>query len=464
MAFIVMVVAIIPTSIFFYITIQQAELYDPLLIESISITARLSQYISMCINRWEYELYQFLLTGLGCASYIYYTYQLSYVYDRNHRAHYVLNINEIHQFTALEYFLMCALSIDYILHFATAEKKLSFMFSWYSFWDLANFTGVAYFSFLQDGITPGYEIYNVYLFQGPFRFLRARRAIKQLDKPHNIVSHHSNGTSAGSSDSNTNDQVQQLDQLNARTSLSQYDQYHKLGPFVISVWHTRIILLVMKVKLFILSTAALILAIEFPCMSLIQSNEHCSTALQSFHLAVYFVVVTLATVGYGDIYAATDLGRMFMVVVIIGALVQVPAELANFATVQQERNDIKKLKRHNTHHESDHNSDGNKDISTDINLLQHNLLPNTPDTGPSISDSAVPIDSHTIYTSSTDMNKLHSLLVWSELQLLRNHSTHTINELCHVLGVEIDSDKNNAGLLIDKLFVNIKLKSDISTT
>ena len=36
---------------------------------------------------------------------------------------------------------------------------------------------------------------------------------------------------------------------------------------------------------------------------------------------VYFALVTMSTVGYGDIYCVTTIGRIFMVFFILGALV-----------------------------------------------------------------------------------------------------------------------------------------------
>ena len=36
---------------------------------------------------------------------------------------------------------------------------------------------------------------------------------------------------------------------------------------------------------------------------------------------VYFTLVTMSTVGYGDVYCKTALGRLFMVFFILGALV-----------------------------------------------------------------------------------------------------------------------------------------------
>jgi len=41
----------------------------------------------------------------------------------------------------------------------------------------------------------------------------------------------------------------------------------------------------------------------------------------SYWDCVYFTLVTMSTVGYGDVYCETTLGRFFMVFFILGALV-----------------------------------------------------------------------------------------------------------------------------------------------
>lgn len=42
----------------------------------------------------------------------------------------------------------------------------------------------------------------------------------------------------------------------------------------------------------------------------------------SYWQCVYFLMVTMSTVGYGDIYCTTALGRLFMVFFILGGLVR----------------------------------------------------------------------------------------------------------------------------------------------
>lgn len=43
----------------------------------------------------------------------------------------------------------------------------------------------------------------------------------------------------------------------------------------------------------------------------------------SYWECVYLLMVTMSTVGYGDVYAKTTLGRLFMVFFILGGLVKI---------------------------------------------------------------------------------------------------------------------------------------------
>lgn len=55
------------------------------------------------------------------------------------------------------------------------------------------------------------------------------------------------------------------------------------------------------------------------------SSIRCDTF--SFYQAVYFVIVTMSTVGYGDISANTDYGRVIVIIFIIGSLIVIPSRL-----------------------------------------------------------------------------------------------------------------------------------------
>jgi potassium large conductance calcium-activated channel subfamily M alpha protein 1 len=50
-------------------------------------------------------------------------------------------------------------------------------------------------------------------------------------------------------------------------------------------------------------------------------NNFENTHRITYWQCVYFLMVTMSTVGYGDIYCTTALGRMFMVFFILGGLV-----------------------------------------------------------------------------------------------------------------------------------------------
>jgi hypothetical protein len=113
---------------------------------------------------------------------------------------------------------------------------------------------------------------------------------------------------------------------------------YRLGPLMLSRRTAFLVLLVLRVVLFICSAASLFLALEFPCEALVDASivPDCSAQLRRFHVAVYFTVVTLSTVGYGDVSAKTDAGRIMVTAFIISALVAVPREIQKFSDLETE--------------------------------------------------------------------------------------------------------------------------------
>ncbi len=64
---------------------------------------------------------------------------------------------------------------------------------------------------------------------------------------------------------------------------------------------------------------------EYPCEA--DGFANCHDEFKQFHTTVYFIVVTLSTVGYGDITAGTNFGRMLVIVIIVLGLISVPLQI-----------------------------------------------------------------------------------------------------------------------------------------
>ena len=273
-------------------------------------------YFFKIVHRtWQQELYQLALTLLSCVIYVYFTYHLHYQASTADPAQYdyVLDFDQpggaalsLSVFIQLEYFLIASFSLDYLVGFFVAVQKWRYVVNYYALIDLACFSGVAYFSFFHRGFAPVDAAYNYYLLQGPLRFMRMRRALKALDRP-------------------------------METHTSSHVLYRS-PVFTFTKHHALLLLVSFRLFLYLMSTAALVLAVEFPCLQLAPTSQQrlCNEQLQRFHICVYFVVISISTVGYGDVVCVTDVGRMLMIFVVIGALLQVPAELDAWKAVKEQ--------------------------------------------------------------------------------------------------------------------------------
>jgi hypothetical protein len=306
-------------------TLPAARVYDrPVRVLSASALS-LASIFAVVSKQYVYELYQLLLTLLSCALYVVYTMNLRFVWTlpqtdaqtgevvvAEGHGDYTLSFADQDTFVQMEYFLSLSLSLDYLLRMLSAPEKAKFLFNHYSIIDLLCFSAV-YAGFWHRQLAPSDAIYNVYLLQAPFRFLRFRRALQSLDKP---------VRSAASSGGRGADEL----------------AIYRLGPLMLSRRTAFLVLLVLRVVLFICSAASLFLALEFPCEALVDASivPDCSAQLRRFHVAVYFTVVTLSTVGYGDVSAKTDAGRIMVTAFIISALVAVPREIQKFSDLETE--------------------------------------------------------------------------------------------------------------------------------
>ncbi len=73
-----------------------------------------------------------------------------------------------------------------------------------------------------------------------------------------------------------------------------------------------------------------IITIIFICSGLIlMAEKESNPNIASFHDAVYFSIVTLTTVGYGDIVPKTILGRFFTILIIASGLIFIPLQLTH---------------------------------------------------------------------------------------------------------------------------------------
>ncbi|KAL4152524.1 hypothetical protein PRNP1_009453 [Phytophthora ramorum] len=81
-----------------------------------------------------------------------------------------------------------------------------------------------------------------------------------------------------------------------------------------------------ELGVFILSTIAVILCAAGIYQAL-ESDQYSEDNKLQFHNSLYFVLVTVSTIGYGDITPRTELGHVFVIVMIIGIFTIVPAEV-----------------------------------------------------------------------------------------------------------------------------------------
>lgn len=81
------------------------------------------------------------------------------------------------------------------------------------------------------------------------------------------------------------------------------------------------LLVIVKLTFVVLMSTALIFVAEKPCEAL---QESCDSGFDSFGNTLYFIFVTLSTVGYGDMSPKTDMGKVSIVFIIMASISYLP--------------------------------------------------------------------------------------------------------------------------------------------
>ncbi|TYZ64091.1 hypothetical protein PybrP1_009118 [[Pythium] brassicae (nom. inval.)] len=94
-----------------------------------------------------------------------------------------------------------------------------------------------------------------------------------------------------------------------------------------------------ELAVFILSSVAVVLCAAGMFHALEESHYISHGDSLDFHEALYFVLVTTATIGYGDISPRTTMGQMFVIVLIIGIFTIVPHEVSKLNRLAKQSHD-----------------------------------------------------------------------------------------------------------------------------
>lgn len=86
------------------------------------------------------------------------------------------------------------------------------------------------------------------------------------------------------------------------------------------------LIMVMKISFIALTGAAIMFVAEKPCHAL---HDNCDSDFEYFGDTLYFVFVTLSTVGFGDMSPNTDAGKISIVVIIMASISYLPNIIAD---------------------------------------------------------------------------------------------------------------------------------------
>lgn len=183
----------------------------------------------------------------------------------------------------------------------------------------------------------------------------------------------------------------------------------------------------------------------------------------------------MSTVGYGDLYAVTDAGRMFMVCVIIIAVYNVPRLVNDFTVITAESaKSDRELEQKQEARErgiagNNHDHvplDEKLGQSDDVGLIAgqiaiHDRLQQYDDS--ELFDSDTELSNDELPHSTNHSHQHHNIfdpssidqatiLAWCELNLLRHHSVDDIISLCEPWSIDTSNRSDVSRLLVTKMF------------
>jgi hypothetical protein len=219
--------------------------------------------------------FQLILSIISSINYIYYIYNVDYIKEQDKSYQYIFDYEDKILFVEIEYFLTLCFSFDLSLNIYNSFRN-------YNIIDIIFFIAMCSFIFIQNFLNIPY---NIYLLQGCLRFLKIYRTIKTIE----------NNTYP-------------------------------------------IFILTSKILTVIFTMSSLINFFEFPCETETPSYVICHDELKQFHNCVYFIIVTLSTVGYGDVVPVTFFGRICVICIISVGLIMVPIQINNIINFLQQKN------------------------------------------------------------------------------------------------------------------------------
>jgi len=301
-------------------------------------------------DHYAYDVYHTFIALMSCINYLVYCYNFS-----------MTDLSLDVMFVQIEYFIVINICFEIFMDMTHSNKKLCAYFcKYYTIIDIVCYITIGTLYTFHRVII---SVYNIYIFFGVFRFLRLRKALKKFDKyfedkylselktpqhqtqPENLELKSIEIINELHSEKNSYKEDLDLDKEKESSKPSTHEQiaeideidYIMVGSFKIKKIKIGILLLVLKLVICINSLAAVIMFLEYPCKSVVSDFlvSKCNENFQYFHNCLYFIIITITTIGYGDIVPVTTQGRLFIACTVVICVIWLPLEITKISNLVQ---------------------------------------------------------------------------------------------------------------------------------